>query len=813
MDAQKPPAGLGGGGRPASAWRARLLAALVVPCLAALAIWQAVGAYRKEIADTEYLVQTLARVSEEHITGVLRGIDQLLSEMEEAAPQGAPSDPQRVLATLGNRMKFIPELRSAVFIDGHGVMIAGTLPGMGGTDVHDREYFKVLAEDTKRSISVSAPLLSRVVGAYSIVVARPIRAADRRLLGVVAVSLDPKIFEDELRSILPSEGGRATLMRDDGIILARQPDSDLWRGKSVAQGQVMAHASKDAIGTIQGVSATDGRKRVTAFRRFENHPLVVTVGITVDEALAAWRRDVAFQGGAALILALLTVALAVVSDRRLAERQRIQHALAASEARYRMLTEHSPVGVFQSDADGTCLYVNERWLDLAGRSRDELLGGKWCEVVHPDDRKMIGDLWRSHVGGEGEFLAEMRLVRGDGGVRWVRGHAAALSSEMGPMGGLVGTIEDITAAKESERRLRLSEEKFAKAFRASPDAMVISATQDGRYIELNDAFSAMLGYTRDEFMGKSALDLGVWVDAEDRARLVRHIRRDGQASEFESRLRRKNGQVFDVLISVQEVVLDDLDCLLFICRDVSQSKEMEARTKELLARLDSSNKELEQFAYVTSHDLQEPLRMIASYAQLIERRYRGRLDADADEFIAFLVDGAKRMQAMIRDLLEYSRVERLGGPFTEFDLGQVLEDVRHNLGAALAETGGRIEFGPMPSIFADRSQMVRLFQNLIGNALKYRSPEHPPLVTVSAEAGPPGWVFSVADNGIGIESTYFDRIFLVFQRLHTREHYDGTGIGLAICKKIVERHGGRIWVESSPGKGSVFSFTIQETQG
>jgi PAS domain S-box-containing protein len=805
--------GVAGSPRPANAWRARLLAALVIPCLAVLTVWQAVASYHKEIADTRHLVEALARVSEGHIAGTMRSIDQLLSEMEEAAPGGVPADVPRAVAILGNRLKYIPEIRSAVFIDKGGVMVAGTKPGMAGTDVHDRDYFKALAENPRLRLFVSAPLRSRVVAANSVVVARPIRTADARLAGVAAVAVDPKIFEDELRSVLPGAAGRATLLRDDGIILARLPDSETWRGVSVADGNVMAHAATASSGTVLGTSVTDGSTRIIAYRRLEHYPLMVAVGISLPEVLSTWRMDVTLQGGAALLLALVTFGLALVSDRRLADRLRVQQALAASEARYRMLTEHSPVGVFQADSDGTCLYANERWLDLAGRGRDELLGGKWCRVVHPDDREAVAALWQSHVSGQGEFLAEMRLQRADGSIRWVRGHAAALSAEEGPAGGMVGTIEDISAAKEVERRLRLSEEKFAKAFRVSPDAMVISAAEDGRYIDLNHAFSAMLGFDREDFMGHTALDMGVWAAPEDRVRLVAAARRDGQVINFETQLRRKNGEVFDTLVSVQEIVLDDLDCLLFICRDVSERKAMEARTRDLLIRLDASNKELEQFAYVTSHDLQEPLRMISGYAQLIERRYRGRLDADADEFIAFLVDGAKRMQAMIRDLLEYSRVDRLGGQFTRFDMGEVLGDARANLGAALAETGGRVETGAMPMVTADRSQMLRLFQNLIGNALKYRSADRQPLVTVTAEQGAEGWIFSVADNGIGIDSAYFDRIFLVFQRLHTREHYDGTGIGLAICKKIVERHGGRIWVESDPGQGSVFRFSLPDAQG
>jgi light-regulated signal transduction histidine kinase (bacteriophytochrome) len=278
----------------------------------------------------------------------------------------------------------------------------------------------------------------------------------------------------------------------------------------------------------------------------------------------------------------------------------------------------------------------------------------------------------------------------------------------------------------------------------------------------------------------------------------------------ETRLRRKDGAVLDVLVSMQEVFIDGRDCILSICRDVTETKAMAARTAELLARLDASNQELEQFAYVTSHDLQEPLRMIRGYAQLMERRYHGKLDSDADEFLAFLVDGAKRMQEMISDLLEYSRVERLGGSFEEFALDGLMEDVLGNLKAALTEAEAEVEVGPLPTIRADRGQILRLFQNLIGNAVKYRSPERTPRVAVTAEPDGQGWHVCVRDNGIGIESTYFERIFQVFQRLHTRTQYDGTGIGLAVCKKIVERHGGRIWVESVPDEGATFHFTLPQ---
>jgi hypothetical protein len=229
--------------------------------------------------------------------------------------------------------------------------------------------------------------------------------------------------------------------------------------------------------------------------------------------------------------------------------------------------------------------------------------------------------------------------------------------------------------------------------------------------------------------------------------------------------------------------------------------------KQISNDLARSNKDLEQFAYVASHDLQEPLRMIAGYTQLFQRRYEDKLDEDANQFISYTIDGVVRMQTLINDLLAYSRLETRSKVFEPVDCQAVLDDVLVVLRTAIEESSAVITHGLLPTVQADRTQLFQLFQNLIGNALKFRG-EKPPQIHITAKQQNGRWLFAVKDNGIGIEPQYMERIFVIFQRLHSRDKYSGTGIGLAICKKIVERHGGRIWVESQPGNGSTFYFII-----
>ena len=244
-----------------------------------------------------------------------------------------------------------------------------------------------------------------------------------------------------------------------------------------------------------------------------------------------------------------------------------------------------------------------------------------------------------------------------------------------------------------------------------------------------------------------------------------------------------------------------------VAQDITDFKRAEEALLQRTGELKRSNTELEQFAYMASHDLQEPLRMVSSYVQLLARRYKGKLDADADEFIAFAVDGAKRMQGLINDMLAFSRVTTKGREFKPVEADAALKAALANLKAAIEESRANVTSDPLPVVNVDSGQLAQLFQNLIGNAIKFRGKE-PPRIHVAVERRAKEWVFSVQDNGIGIEPRHLERVFVIFQRLHSAAEYPGTGIGLAICKRIAERHGGRLWVTSEPGVGSAFHFTI-----
>jgi PAS domain S-box-containing protein len=373
-----------------------------------------------------------------------------------------------------------------------------------------------------------------------------------------------------------------------------------------------------------------------------------------------------------------------------------------------------------------------------------------------------------------------------------------LSTPIFERGELIGSVVSFRDVTERQR----AEQEFRALAETAKDA-IVSADHLGNIIYFNGGAEHSFGYRASEVLGKPLTLL--MPERFNRFLSGEESRSMGKAAEIVGK--KKTGEEFPVELSLAHWKIGEETFFTGIMRDITERKRAEQALADKAQELARSNTELEQFAYVASHDLQEPLRMVSSYTQLLARRYKGKLGSDADEFIGYAVDGATRMQRLIQDLLAYSRVGTKGREFEPTDCEGVLGRVLGDLRLAIQESGAVVTHDPLPTVIADGIQLDQLFQNLIGNAIKFRNQEAP-LVHVSSKRNGKEWIFSIRDNGIGIDPQYAERIFVIFQRLHKRGEYPGTGIGLAVCKKIVERHGGRIWVESNGEKGTTFSFTM-----
>jgi PAS domain S-box-containing protein len=375
----------------------------------------------------------------------------------------------------------------------------------------------------------------------------------------------------------------------------------------------------------------------------------------------------------------------------------------------------------------------------------------------------------------------------------------------------------------SIREIERAQQKFKNLLESAPDATVIVGEEN--IINLvNKQCEKIFGYTKEELIGqKVELLLTESICPYVTQRDMRFNSDDLRAStgaSLELMGRRKDGKEFPVEISLNPLETEEGTLISVAIRDISEKKHMEREIRESnitlerkvmqrTAELESKNKELEQFAYVASHDLQEPLRTTSSFVELLRKQYRGKLDESADKYIDYIVQSSDRMKTLIKDLLDYSRIGRKK-EYEQVDCHIVLEEVLADLNKVIRESGAQVKANSLPVVNAFSTEMKLLFQNLISNSIKFRKPGTAPEVYISSHRKNGHWEFSFGDNGIGIEKKFQERIFIIFQRLHTRTEYEGSGIGLAHCKKIVELHGGNIWVDSTPGKGSTFFFTIEE---
>jgi PAS domain S-box-containing protein len=487
-----------------------------------------------------------------------------------------------------------------------------------------------------------------------------------------------------------------------------------------------------------------------------------------------------------------------------------------SGAKYRGLLEAAPDAMVVVNQAGEIVLLNVQAEKQFGYSRDELVGQQVKNII-PDGfaERLIADGTRSAAEALAQQIGtgiELIARRKDGTEFPIEIMLSPLESAEGIL--VTAAIRNISVRKDAETHLAQMEGRYRGLLEAAPDAMVV-VNPGGKIVLLNVQAEKQFGYSRDELVGQQVKNIIPEGFAErliaDGTRTAAEALAQQIGTGIELNGRRKDGTGFPIEIMLSPLESAEGILVTAAIRNITERKKSEEHLVKTVGELKRSNDELQQFAYVSSHDLQEPLRMVTSYTQLLAGRYKGRLDSDADEFIAFAVDGCNRMQVLIKDLLAYSRAGTNGKVLREVPAENALKEALANLRATIDQSSAIVTHDALPAIRTDEMQLTQVFQNLVGNAIKYHGAEVPHVHVSATKNGGNEWTFSVRDNGLGIDPQYFDRIFILFQRLHGRDEFEGTGIGLAICKKILERLGGRIWVESQPEKGSTFYFALPET--
>jgi len=785
------------------------LVIVIISALACLIYWRsALESQDRLIADTRQTVERRAvqlnvAVSQE-VDAMVRQIDLAIQYLRDAYAHQHSFD-----ATVRLVLNSFPAgaLPFITILDEQGALVYssnGLTDATEKMDLSDREYFRVHADRQEDRLLISTPLLDRITGGWLVPFTRPM-LRDGQLRGVIGIPVRPDDWSKTLAGALLNPQDTISILRTDGRFIARTRHLEESFQTEVPADRPYLSASAGMSGVFRAVSAVDRVPMTFAWRHLDQWPLITVV--CLDEAaeltpllaqIATERRNGWIATGLLMLFAFGMAFLILRIGREKTE-------LVNSQRRYQLLLRTASDGIHILDADGHLREASDSFRRMLGYTEVPSAPrnvAEWSAGFAPSELiPKVRELMRSPV----PIRFETQLRHLDGSLITVEINASGV--ELDGQRFLYASSRDMSDRKQLAEQLRENQEKLQAIYDVLPVGITIT-DPEGNIVDCNQASEALLGISQEEHLTRNYADRqwtirhpdGHPMSPDDYAS-VRALHSGEAVREVEMEVVTPTGSQW-LLVSAIPLHHPRYGVVIAYV-DINEHKRIEAELRR-------SNTELEQFAYAASHDLRQPLRMITSYLQLLEQELHATLNDECREYLNFVADGAKRMDQMLVALLDYSRVGRKGAATAWFDSRETLDEALLFLRPAIAEAGAAIQInGEWPRLYANRDELTRLFQNLIGNAVKYRAADQSPEITVMAEQVGSEWRVTVRDNGIGIAPGQIGRLFQVFQRLQARTKYEGVGVGLALCRKIVEHHGGRIWAESAgDGQGCVFTFTL-----
>lgn len=796
-------------------WRNRAvlhIAAAGLILVAATATFLTLSHLRQEAEmQVASATQNLTQSVDQTFEGIIDTIDvALLASAEEISRQLAAGKVNADATTrfLVRQKELLPHVGFLRATDEHGLVLFG--PGIPNPPANnaDREFFIALRDGATNALYVARPLLGKVVKKWLWPFARRIEKPDGSFGGVVFASIYIDEIERMLAQINLAPGSVISLRDADLSLIAR---STFDGANPVATGDKrLSTTFRDALrvnpnaGTfISDQTTPDGIIRTYSYRRNAKYGFTVNVGIKREAALDEWYGQLWIATGLLCAFSLLTVSFSLLISGAWRRQDKIIAELESSRQSLNKAQEIAQLGSYVYDLR------TDRW--SSSQVLDKIFGigsdyphdlEHWIDLIATDMRTEMKDYFlNAVVGRQVPFDREYRIVRAsDQQERWVHGKGNMQVDSRGNPLVMHGVIQDITDRKRMEEALQESEARFRRMFESNDSVMLLIEPGSGEIVDANAAAVRYYGYTAEQLKAMRIDQINILAPEEVAEKRVAAASGSNNIFVFPHRL--ATGEVRTVEVRSSAIEVGSQVLLFSIINDITE--------RELaLADLKRSNAELEQFSYAISHDMRQPLRMISSYLQLLGMELAEQLDGEKREFFNFAIDGAKRLDRMLLALLEFSRVGRIGEPPAWVEGRAILDDVLQILQPAIEEAQAKLVIaGEWPKVFVSRDEVLRMLQNLIDNALKFRVAGRTPEITITSSIDAAVWHTSVADNGVGIIPSQIGRLFQVFQRLQPRTAYDGTGVGLALCRKIAEHHHGRIWAES-PGEGQGSTFHLE----